>query len=97
MRCIPCTQLCMHINCPHLSAGLHRPNSSPVSHGHSRILPAARRSLEDVDYGQEDTDGSPSGSSRMLRQETNFQARAGEHIVKESIWEERKSAVLCIR
>ena len=52
---------------------------------------------EDVDFGQEDTDDPPSGSSRMSRPETNFQAKAGEHIVEERIWDERRSAVLCIR
>ena len=41
----------MHINCPHHSAGLHRSSSSPVSQGHSRMLPAARNQRTPVPHG----------------------------------------------
>lgn len=50
---------------------------------------------EAVDYGEEDADGSPSGSK--ARTEMNFQGKVGEHLVKVSIWDKAKSAVLCIR
>lgn len=52
--------------------------------------------MEDVDYGgEEDNDGSTSGSK--ARPEMSFQGKEGEHLVKVSIWDQAKSAVLCIR
>ena len=53
--------------------------------------------MEDVDVGEEDVDGSPSCSKDTMMQEMNFTARAGEHLVQERIWNEVKSAVVCIR
>ena len=63
----------------------------------SPVIPESLGDLEDVDGGQEDTDGPPSGPSTVFRPEKNFSAKAGEHIVKETIWDNLKSAVLCIR
>ena len=63
----------------------------------SPVIPESLGDLEDVDGGQEDTDGPPSGPSTVFRPETNFSAKAGEHIVQETIWDNLKSAVLCIR
>ena len=63
----------------------------------SPILGHSPGDLEGVDYGQEDTDGSSSSSDITLRPEVNFPAKAGDHLVQERIWDELKSAVVCIR
>ena len=50
-----------------------------------------------VGCGEEDSDGSLSGSDKQSRLERNFDARTGEHLVLVSTWDKLNSAVVCIR